>query len=342
MAGEEKFRAPIQFDGIGPFPVTTLEESGFMMEYDRRRYPHRRYQDIRELAVTPLVQTGESPFLNGIEGFEDLWPQKFMQMRRRCQLPRPGYLRHWLYGNVKGIFSRWDPQYTTQTLNGCIVRWTFEQISEDKKEQLDIVNNNPLAGAKASAAVLDSALATLAAPPPARKSIFGNSTDLVVVATISTAQNLIAAPPAPITFPQFPSKTIAALFAKLPPFIELVDAFDRFISDQRNTFDQIAAEALRVQARYDEVLATPELLLPENAELMQEIISGKAAIGRAAIQAQESAAHMVTYQTRARMTPCEVAQEIYEDPGRGDEIMRYNPLDGSEYPAQTEIRFLDR
>lgn len=342
MAGEEKFRPPIQFDGIGPFPVTKLSETGFMMEWDRRKYPHRRYQDVRDLSVSPLMQDGESAFLNGIEGFEDLWPMKFMQMRRRCQLPRPGFLRHWLYGPVWGFFSKWDPVYTTQTLNGCMVSWTFEQISEDKKDQLDIVNRNPLAGAKNSAGVIDAALGKLAAPPPSRNSLFRSNTDLVVVATISTVEHLLNAPPVPITFPQFPSKSIVGLFSKLPPFTELVDAFDRFISDQVNTFDQIEAETQRIQARYDEVLAAPELLLPENYQLLQEVYSGKAAIGRAGIEAQQSSARMVEFITSKAMTPCEIANDLYEDPNRADEVMKYNPLDGTEYKALAKIRFLDR
>ncbi len=343
MANEEKFRAPIFYEGIGPMPMTQYDESGFMMEWSTYRAPHRRYQDAEPLSVSPLVWSGEIPYLNGIEGYEDLWPQKFMQMRRRCQLPRPGPFKHPLYGNVYGIFKRFDPQYRTSTLNGCVVQYTFEQIIDPSGPQLDIVENNPLAGAKANAAAVQGAVETLSQPPPNRKNILGGTSIAAEVFTrIAQVDALLQSPPpAPITIPTFPSEGLLAVASKLPPFTELIEGFDNFLTDQRNSFDDIKAEGDRVVARFEELNACPEMLLPENAEVLSASIATQAQVQQAALEAQQKAAHLVTAKIDRVMTAAEVAMDIYEDPDRADEIMRLNPFDGDEYPAGYEIRFLD-
>jgi hypothetical protein len=341
---EDKYRAPATFDGIGPFPITEWDEAGFLMDWSKYRFPHRRYQDVEALSVAPLVITGQIAFLNGVDGYEDLWPHKFMQMRRRCQLPRQGKYKHPLYGDVFGHFSRFDPQYRTSTLNGCIVQYTFEQdIDPAAGKQLDIVENNPLAGAKANAAAITGALGVLAAPKPSRRSIFSASSALDIVTTISQVDQLLqSSPPAPVTLPSFPSAGLLAVANKFPPFTDLVEGFDIFLSDERNTFDDIAAEAASIQSRFQELASTPEMLLPENAEVLIAATQTQAQIQQAALAAQQKAAIVVEAELDRAMTPPEVAMLIYEDPGRADEIMRLNPLDGTEYSAGTKIRFLDK
>jgi hypothetical protein len=343
MADEEKFRRPVQYDGIGPFPMTSYDEQGFMMEWSKYRFPHKRYQDAEPLSVSPLIWSGEIAFLNGVEGYEDLWPFKFMQMRRRCQLPRNGYLRHPLYGDIFGHFSRFDPQYRTTTLNGCMVQYTFEQVIDPNRNQVDIVNDNPLAGAKQNAAVVQAAVDQLAAPPAKRTNVItGESVVDEVIVGIAQADSLLQSPPpAPIDFPTFPSAGIIAVANKLPPFTELVDGFDQFLTDQRNSFDDIAAEADRVNQRYDELLICPELLLPENAEVLLAATASQAEVQRAALEAQEKAARVVEMSIDRKMTAPEIALFLYEDPDRCDEIMRLNPLDLEEYPYGYTIRFLD-
>lgn len=344
MAGEEKYRTPVTYDGIGPFPLTQFDEQGFLMEWSDYRFPHRRYKDAEPMAVAPLTMNGSSPFYNGIEGYEDLWPQRFMQMRRRCQLPRGGYLRHMLYGNVWGHFTRWDPQYNATKLNGCDVAWTFSQDIDPGATQLDIVERNPMAGAKNSAAIVDAAVKQLAQPAPARKELFNTgSTAADVIVTITQVDALIAtaSPPAPITFPVIPSPQIVKI-AQRVPFQELVDTFDRFLSDQRNNYDEIAAEAEKVDARFQELEDAPEMLLAENADLFVANQSARAEVAKAAIEAQEKAARMVTFDNNVKRTALEMAMYLYEDPFRADEILRYNAIDGTEYPVGMEIRFLDR
>lgn len=345
MAGEEKFRAPVTYDGIGPFPITQYDESGFMMDWSLYRFPHRRYHDAEALSVQPLTVNGQSPFFNGVEGYEDLWPAKFMQMRRRTQLPRGGYLRHPLYQNVWGIFQKWDPSYTAQTLNGCTVNWTFTNTIDPAAAQIDIVEKNPLAGAKNNAAIVDAGVKQLAQPLPARKDIFNaaSSTAADVVSTIAQVDSLIGTvqPPAPITFPVIPSPNILKIVQK-PPFSEVLETFDRFLSDNRSNFDEIEAEALKIEARFKELEECPELLLPENADLFVAQQSARAEVAQAAIAAQEKAARIVTFQLDRHMTALELALFLYEDPYRADELMLLNPLDGTEYDPGAKIRFLDR
>ena len=60
MANEERHRRPVTFDGIGPFPRSAWDESGFVMEWTSYKFPHRRYQASEGLAVTPLVVKGQS------------------------------------------------------------------------------------------------------------------------------------------------------------------------------------------------------------------------------------------------------------------------------------------
>ena len=64
MADEAKYRAPVYYDGIGPFPITQWDESGFLMEWSKYRAPHRRYQDAEALSVAPLVITGKMSFID--------------------------------------------------------------------------------------------------------------------------------------------------------------------------------------------------------------------------------------------------------------------------------------
>jgi len=341
MANEEKFRAPAYYDGIGPFPITQWDESGFLMEWSKYRAPHRRYQDAEALSIAPLVLTGEMAFINGVDGYENQWPQKFMQMRRRCQLPRNGYLRHQLYGEVYGHFSQFTPKYSTDVLNGCRVQYVFEQVLDPNGKQLDIVENNPLAGAKSAAAAVDQAVAALAAPAPTRfNPIQGAIAN--VFSQISQVENLLQTPVPPNPqIPQFPSRAIVNIAAKLPPFTELVASFEEFLQNEEATFDDIKAQADLVKARFAEILDTPELQLAENAEVLQSVTSVQADVVRAGLEAQERAARLIEYPIDRDMTPCEVSMILYEDPSRGDEIMRNNPFDGTQYPAGYVIRFLD-
>lgn len=341
MANEEKFRAPAYYDGIGPFPITQWDESGFLMEWSKYRAPHRRYQDAEALSVAPLVLTGEMAFINGVDGYENQWPQKFMQMRRRCQLPRNGYLRHQLYGEVYGHFSQFTPKYSTDVLNGCRVQYVFEQVLDPNGKQLDIVENNPLAGAKSAAAAVDQAVAALAAPAPTRfNPIQGAIAN--VFSQISQVENLLQTPVPPNPqIPQFPSRAIVNIAAKLPPFTELVASFEEFLQNEEATADDIKAEAERIKARFAEILDTPELQLAENSEVLQQVTGVQADVVRAGLEAQERSARLIEYSTDRNMTACEIAMILYEDPSRGDEIMRNNPYDGTQYPVGYTIRFLD-
>ena len=341
MANEEKFRAPAYYDGIGPFPITQWDESGFLMEWSKYRAPHRRYQDAEALSVAPLVLTGEMAFINGVDGYENQWPQKFMQMRRRCQLARNGYLRHQLYGEVYGHFSQFTPKYSTDVLNGCRVQYVFEQVLDPNGKQLDIVENNPLAGAKSAAAAVDQAVAALAAPAPTRfNPIQGAIAN--VFSQISQVENLLQTPVPPNPqIPQFPSRAIVNIAAKLPPFTELVASFEEFLQNEEATADDIKAEAERIKARFAEILDTPELQLAENSEVLQQVTGVQADVVRAGLEAQERSARLIEYSTDRDMTACEIAMILYEDPSRGDEIMRNNPYDGTQYPVGCTIRFLD-
>jgi hypothetical protein len=341
MANEEKFRAPAYYDGIGPFPITQWDESGFLMEWSKYRAPHRRYQDAEALSIAPLVLTGEMAFINGVDGYENQWPQKFMQMRRRCQLPRNGYLRHQLYGEVYGHFSQFTPKYSTDVLNGCRVQYVFEQVLDPNGKQLDIVENNPLAGAKSAAAAVDQAVAALAAPAPNRfNPIQGAIAN--VFSQISQVENLLQTPVPPNPqIPQFPSRAIVNIAAKLPPFTELVASFEEFLQNEEATADDIKAEAERIKARFAEILDTPELQLAENSEVLQQVTGVQADVVRAGLEAQERSARLIEYSTDRDMTACEIAMILYEDPSRGDEIMRNNPYDGTQYPVGYTIRFLD-
>lgn len=341
MANEEKFRAPAYYDGIGPFPITQWDESGFLMEWSKYRAPHRRYQDAEALSVAPLVLTGEMAFINGVDGYENQWPQKFMQMRRRCQLPRNGYLRHQLYGEVYGHFSQFTPKYSTDVLNGCRVQYVFEQVLDPNGKQLDIVENNPLAGAKSAAAAVDQAVAALAAPAPTRfNPIQGAIAN--VFSQISQVENLLQTPVPPNPqIPQFPSRAIINIAAKLPPFTELVASFEEFLQNEEATADDIKAEAERIKARFAEILDTPELQLAENSEVLQQVTGVQADVVRAGLEAQERSARLIEYSTDRNMTACEIAMILYDDPSRGDEIMRNNPYDGTQYPVGYTIRFLD-
>lgn len=341
MANEEKFRAPAYYDGIGPFPITQWDESGFLMEWSKYRAPHRRYQDAEALSVAPLVLTGEMAFINGVDGYENQWPQKFMQMRRRCQLPRNGYLRHQLYGEVYGHFSQFTPKYSTDVLNGCRVQYVFEQVLDPNGKQLDIVENNPLAGAKSAAAAVDQAVAALAAPAPTRfNPIQGAIAN--VFSQISQVENLLQTPVPPNPqIPQFPSRAIVNIAAKLPPFTELVASFEEFLQNEEATADDIKAEAERIKERFAEILDTPELQLAENSGVLQQVTGVQADVVRAGLEAQERSARLIEYSTDRDMTACEIAMILYEDPSRGDEIMRNNPYDGTQYPVGCTIRFLD-
>lgn len=341
MANEEKFRAPAYYDGIGPFPITQWDESGFLMEWSKYRAPHRRYQDAEALSVAPLVLTGEMAFINGVDGYENQWPQKFMQMRRRCQLPRNGYLRHQLYGEVYGHFSQFTPKYSTDVLNGCRVQYVFEQVLDPNGKQLDIVENNPLAGAKSAAAAVDQAVAALAAPAPTRfNPIQGAIAN--VFSQISQVENLLQTPVPPNPqIPQFPSRAIVNIAAKLPPFTELVASFEEFLQNEEATADDIKAEAERIKERFAEILDTPELQLAENSGVLQQVTGVQADVVRAGLEAQERSARLIEYSTDRDMTACEIAMILYEDPSRGDEIMRNNPYDGTQYPVGYTIRFLD-
>jgi len=344
VANEEKYRAPITYDGIGPFPITQWDESGFMMDWSEYRFPHRRYKDAEPLSVAPLLMNGDSPFLNGIEGYEDLWPFKFMQMRRRCQLPRGGNLRHPLYGNVWGHFTRWDPKYTAQTLNGCTVNWTFSQdIDPAATQQLDLVERNPLAGAKANAAKIDAAVSQLAMPPVARKTGADFPIPADVIATIAQVDSLVGSiqPPAPITLPIVPSPNILKVAGQVP-FSALIDSFDLFLRDARSNYDEIQAEADKIEARFKELEESPELLLPENADLFIAQQAARADVAQTALEAQEQAARIVSFILDRTCSPLELAMLLYEDPFRAQELVELNPLDGCEYPAGVEIRFLDR
>jgi len=341
MADENKYRAPAYYDGIGPFPITQWDESGFLMEWSKYRSPHRRYQDAEALSVAPLVITGEMAFVNGVDGYENQWPQKFMQMRRRCQLPRNGYLRTQLYGEVYGHFSQFSPKYTTDVLNGCKVQYVFEQVLDPNGKQLDIVESNPLAGAKSAAAAVDQAVAALAAPAPTRfNPIQGAIAN--VLSQISQVENLLQTPVPPNPqIPQFPSRAIVNIAAKLPPFTELVASFEEFLRNEEATADDIKAEAERVKARFAEILDTPELQLADNAEVLQQVTGVQADVVRAGLEAQERSARLIEYFTDRDMTACEIAMELYQDASRADEIMRNNPLDGTQYPAGSRVRFLD-
>lgn len=342
MANEEKYRAPVTYDGIGPFPMTQMDEDGFMMEWSKYRYPHRKYQDAEALSVAPLAWNGEIAFLNGVEGYEDLWPAKFMQMRRRCQLPRNGDLKHPLYGNVFGHFAKFTPQYRANTdLNGCRVQFTFDQVLDPSRAQLDIVENNPLAGAKSAAAIVDAAITQLAAAPPARKQLFPSTIADVAIVTASQVQHLLGGPPLPVAaLPSFPSADILKIADKVP-FSEIVRQFDEFLREGIATYDEIEAKGQEIKARFDELTQTPELLLPENADVLIAAYSGQAETQRAAIDAQEKAARLVTFILDRNMTPMELAVYLYEDGQRASQLMDLNPLDGTEYLAGRQIRFLD-
>ncbi len=342
MANEEKYRAPVTYDGIGPFPMTQMDEDGFMMEWSKYKYPHRAIQDAEALSLAPLVWNGEIAFLNGVEGYEDLWPQKFMQMRRRCQLPRNGDLKHPLYGNVYGHFVKFTPRYKGNTdLNGCRVDFTYDQVRDPTRAQLDIVENNPLAGAKSAAAVIDGAMTALAAPPPVRKPLFDTGRIDTAIVITSQVQHIVAGPPLPVAaLPSFPSADLLKIADKVP-FSLLIRQFDEFLRAGIATYDEIEARGQEIKERFDELTATPELLLPENAEVLMAAYAGQADTQRAAIAAQENAARLVTFTLDRSMTPMELAVFLYEDTQRASELMDLNPLDGTEYASGREIRFLD-
>jgi len=344
MANEERHRRPVTFDGIGPFPMSAWDESGFVMEWTSYKFPHRRYQASEGLAVTPLVVKGQIYFLNGIEGYEDLWPITFMQMRRRCQLARQGRLLLPLVGEVFGHFAQFDPQYSVDMLNGCVVNFMFVQDMEEGAQQLDIVEKNPLAGAKANAAIVDGAVAKLGAPPPNRyDAIDGGGLAVDIYMRVLQVDAILASPPpSPPSLPAFPSKGMLGVLRKTPPFVELVQSFQDFLDSEQATFDEIRAETDRVKARYDELIETPEMLLVENAEVRFAAIESKAQIEQAGEAAQAKSARLISASFSKAMSAPEIAHALYDDPSRGDEIARYNPTMREEYEADRIIYFLDR
>jgi hypothetical protein len=343
MANEERYRAPIYFDGIGPFPMSAWDESGYIMEWTSYKFPHRRYQASEGLSVSSLNVTGQIYFLNGIDGYEDLWPITFMQMRRRLQLSRQGKLKLPVLGEINGHFTKWDVQYSVDTLNGCTVNFAFVQDMEEGLTQNDIVERNPLAGAKANAAILDGAVAKLAAAPPKRFDVINGDLAVDVFMRVQQVDALLASPPpAPPSLPSFPSRGMLGVLQKTPPFVELVQEFDSWLQSEEATFDQIRAETDRIKLRFDDLLATQEMLFSDNADVMVAAVGAKAQIEEAGQDAQAKSARLISAVFDRAMSAAEIAHALYGDASRAEEIMKYNPTMRDEYPSSTRINFLDR
>lgn len=310
MGNESKYRAPAYYDGIGPLPMTQWTEEGYLMDWSDYRFTHRNFQDSIALSIAPLQWSGEMVFLNGIEGFENLWPDKFMQMRRRLQLPRNANFTHCLYGDVFGHFTQFRPRYSAQTTNGTIVDFTFVQVFAQKDKTFQTTQWNRLQSAKDSAAAVDAGLALLSKEP-------GPLDD----------------------FPK-PSLALRSVMQQIP-LLDRVTQFETFLNEKKQLITDIEAEVAAVGARFDEVLALPELLLTTNADIMEMCLKSKADVAEGAKQKAEGSAQIIVFEVDRTLTAPEICQRLYEDPDRTEEFFALNPTPSAEWKKGELLRALD-
>lgn len=305
--------ASVFYDGIGPLPMAMHSEEGDIMRRFNYEFPHRNDQDQEPGAVTSLVWSGEMLFLNGVEGYQNLWPQTFMRMKRRVRQPELGYLEHPLYGPVWGAFESFTASYTVQERNGCRVRFVYRRYAEDQPTQ-NWRSFDDFTVAASQAALADAGLQALAVPP--------------------VYQDGAA-----------PSAKLVLLQATQPSLAAQVADFQSKLTQTAMTADAIAGELNRFRELVNERLAVPELQLLLNAELRTNILAVNAALTRAAADAQAAAARIINFPvsdlSAGPLGALDLAAKLYGDVTRAPEILALNPTELFEYPLNVVLRVAD-
>jgi hypothetical protein len=310
VGNEDKYRASVYYDGIGPLPMTQWTESGYMMVWSNYPFSHRNFQDTIPQAVAPLSWSGEIPFLNGIEGYEDLWPDKFMQMRRRNQLGRNGKLHHCLYGDVYGHFEQFTPRYSTQTANGCMVDFVFVQVTDPQAKTFETTQWNRIASAKTAAALVDAGLAVLGKVPGPLDDFAKPSAGLLKVLTKNSV-------------------------------FDAVSKLEAFIQEGKQSVADVQAQLQYVQDQVNEIISLPEMLLSANSDMLDMLYKTQADLITGSKQNLEGQAQSITFEVDRTMTAVELSHRLYEDPDRADEIWQFNPTEGPEWKKGQLLRVLD-
>ena len=309
MAGELKQLLPATYDGIGPFPMQHHRESGDIMRRSRYEFPHRDDQDQEPQGVSPLIWSGELLFLNGIEGYTDLWPKKFMEMKRRLKKEELAYLEHPLYGPTWGYFQTFEPSYTKDELNGCRVSVTFHRCAEDEPAPSPR-SFDAITAAKEQAALADAGLKLLSEPPTVADEP-GPSAELILV-------------------------------MEEAPLAEQLEEFEDFLSLEPLTVDTIAGATNRLRDHIATILLIEELQDARNSEVRQALIAAGAALTQAASEAQAGAAEIITLPPLEwAMGPLEIAVELYGTADRAPDVTRLNPTELFEYPRGATLKVMD-
>lgn len=294
---------PLSYDGIGPVPMTTLQEENNIGRWSTYKYPHRDLQDATAQGVDPLIVSGELAFLNGIEDYLNLWPDLFLRFRARLKRPELAHLQHPLYGEVWGFFSQWRVAYNVRELNGCRVSYVFEEVAEDDKTRPDLIQDE-IAKATAFAQYADAGVEQLANPPMAsfRRDV---------------------PQPSPQITAAYQAVPMATTFSGFSSYLQQADLIATSIQQQADT----------VKAQAALVLEAPELAQAANYQVRDAIVQYQAAV-QASADAAKATAGTIQYLAPLPfpLSPLEVSLRIYGDQSRATEIYQLNPISDFEYP----------
>lgn len=300
---------PIFYDGIGPVPFTSLSEDGNITRYSTYEYPHRPLQDAVSQEYDKLIVSGELAFINGLEGYLNLWPDLFVRFRKRLKQPELANFQHPLTGEIWGFFSQWKVNYNVRELNGCRVQFVFEEVAEDDRTRPDYVRDSIMRAAE-EAQFADAAVQKLASP-----------------ANYKTRADVTQ-----------PSKAILA-FSTGPSFSTRFSSFASYIQGADLIATAIQQQADQILAYTQSVLRAPELILPSNYLVRNSMVAFASAVQESADAAKAAAGSIqILAPLPFPLSPIEVAQRIYADPSRASEIYQLNPISMFEYPTGYKLR----
>lgn len=154
------------FETIGPLHVTRWEESGNVQEIARFHLPQVDQQVAQPVGVSAQIIRGEMVFLTSL-GDPDLYPSKYVQMRKATRVPEPRILRHPIDGEIMGYMTEFNPIWDIEVTNGCRVNFQFERIADEFDAFPALYFKDAMTTAATNATIADFGMATLKLIMPA-------------------------------------------------------------------------------------------------------------------------------------------------------------------------------
>lgn len=292
----EEMLQPARLAGV-ELPIERRRISGGR-DVARKSLPYVSGQETEDTGRKPRIIEADIALFSDMQE-DDLYPERYEALISVLQDDTEQSSVVWddpVWGAINVKVMSWDADETAEDRDGVRISLTMEEdgFLDSEDLQISLLGISDQGRAETDAAELDAQLSDAG----------------ISDADIDDAWEAAG-------FPREPSETTS--------FADGISNLSRSLNAGAQTAQTAKASVNRIQARLQAAMAIPAARVASAwsvLDLGMRLVDASAAMGAEVIAKQ---ARQIEYTTTSRMSVFEIANELYGDPSRVDEILRANP-----------------